>query len=400
MTSATVFNPFDPADVHNMWELTARLRASEPVSRPFPGTVYVARFADCREVLRDRDRFSSGQGFRAEGVSVPPDERMIGEMDAPAHPRIRRLVVGALRPTMIAREEIFTRNYVEERLAAVLAGGGGDLIQLLTIPVANAVLVHLVGAPIDDADMIAGWGTELMHSDYPLYNRSERGEGIGAGFPEFSGYIDELVRSRRSYPADDLISALVAAQEQDAELSSVMIRTIIANLLLGGVSTTTNLLGNLLHRLLADPDLWAALRADRSRVAATVEESLRHTPPIPVVLRTCVSDTEIGGEPVYAGERIVLGVASANRDEAVFTEPDTFRIDRDEPESLGFGGGAHLCLGAHVARMQAKVVLEAVLDMVEPGQLQLAPDYRFATGPIYMEYGPATLDVIVAREAL
>ncbi len=393
MTAAVSFNPFDPADVHDMWELTARLRVQEPVSRPFPGTVYVARFEDCRAVLRDRDRFSSGQGFRAEGVEVAPDERMIGEMDAPQHPRIRRLVVGALRPAMIAREEAFTREYTEGRLRAVLAAGGGDLIELLTIPVANAVLVHLVGAPIEDADRIAGWGNELMHSEYPLYNRSERGEGIGGGFPEFAGYIDDLIRARRSLPANDLVSALVQAQEGDDALSDVMIRTIIANLLLGGVSTTTNLFGNLLYRLLSDRRLWETLAAEPDRVPLAVEESLRHTSPIPVVLRTCVQDTRIGDTPVHAGERIVLGIASANRDEAVYRAPESFSLDRDEQESLGFGGGAHLCLGAHVARMQARVVVSTLLDAVEPGGLELVPGYRFTTGPIYMEYGPARLDV-------
>ena len=98
--------------------------------------------------------------------------------------------------------------------------------------------------------------------------------------------------------------------------------------------------------------------------------------------------------PFPRGERIVLGVASANRDERVYADPASFRIDRDEPESLGFGGGAHLCLGAHVARMQARVVVESLLQAIRPGGLELAPGYRFATGPIYMEYGPDTLAVV------
>jgi cytochrome P450 len=393
MTASVSFNPFDPDDVHEMWDLTARLRSEEPVSRPFPGTVYVARYADCREVLRDRDRFSSAQGFRAEGVVVPPDERMIGEMDAPQHPRIRRLVVGALRPTLIAREEAFTRAYVDGRIDAITRLGAGDLIQLLTIPVSNAVVVHLVGAPLEDADQIAKWGNDLMHSDYPLYNRSDLGDGIGGGFPEFANYIDALIQARREEPVEDLISSLVEAQGEDTELSDVMIRTIIANILLGGVSTTTNLLGNLLYRLLDDQALWSALASDRSLVAAAVEESLRHTAPIPVVLRTCVADTTIGGAPVFAGERIVLGVASANRDDAVYPDAERFVLGRELHENLGFGGGAHLCLGAHLARMQAKVVLEALLERIEPRSLTLAPGYEFSTGPIYMEYGPATLDV-------
>lgn len=428
MAAEVTFNPFDPADVHEMWELTAALRRERPVSRPFPGTVYVARYEDCRQVLRNREDFSNAQGFRAEGVVVPADERMIGEMDAPQHPRIRRLVVGALRPTLVEREEVFTRAYTDQRLSAVAEAGGGDLISLLTTPIANAVLVHLVGAPVDAADQIAAWGNELMHSDYPLYNRSERGEGIGGGFPEFAGYLDGLIAQRRAaaggghggsggdIEGGDLIAQLVAAGAQDESLSDTMIRTVIANLLLGGVSTTTNLLGNLLYRMLLDPTVWAALAADPSLIPVAVEESLRHTPPIPVVLRTCIRDVQIAGETVRAGERVVLGIASANRDESVFPDAATFRLDRGvqldakarasgdaraggdggQPESLAFGSGAHLCLGEHLARMQARVVAEAVVQTFEPGQLSLAPDYHFSTGPVYMEYGPATLNAVVS----
>ncbi len=394
------FNPFDPADVHEMWDRTRWLREHRPVSRPADGMVYVARHGDARATMKDRDRFISGRGFRAEGVIVPDEEKMIGEMDPPQHPRIRRLAVSALGPAAVAAEAAFTRRAADELLGRLPVGEPVDLVTRFDTPLSNAVPVHLIGAPLSDADQIERWGLELMHSEYPLYNRSARGEGIGAGFPEFSGYIDEMVRERRAMasPPDDLITRLIDAAPDGEPLSDTQIRTVIANMLLGGVSTTTNLLGNLLYVLLTDRDLWQRIHGDRALIPALVEESLRHTPPIPVVMRNAAFDTEIAGVEVREGERVVIGVASANRDGAVYADPDTFSIDRDpaEPEHLAFTAGPHVCLGAGLARLEAAIAVEAFVDAFEPGTVALVPDYQFTTGPIYMEYGPTSLDVVVA----
>lgn len=403
--TAVRFNPFDPADVHEMWDRTRLLRRVQPVSRPADGMVFVARYHDAKRVMRDRDHYLSGRGFRAPGVEVHPEERFIGEMDPPQHPRIRRIAVSALGPAAVAAEAPFTRGYADRLLEQVAIDaasdeGGTDLVSRFTTPLANAVPMHLIGAPIDDADLIERWGVELMHSDYPLFNRTEKGEGFGAAFPDYAAYIDELVTARRADddPPDDLISRLIDAAPDGEHLSDRQIRMVIANMMLGGVSTTTNLLGNLFHVLVSDPELWAQVDADRALVPRMVEESLRHTPPIPVVLRTAALDGQLCGVDVAAGERVIIGISSANRDEEVYRDADRFRLDRDpsEPEHLAFVAGPHVCLGAGLARLEAEVALDAFLDRFRPGRLALAPGWSFTTGPIYMEYGPVDLRVVPA----
>lgn len=403
--AAVRFNPFDPDDVHEMWDRTRLLRRVQPVSRPAEGMVFVARYHDAKRVMRDRDHYLSGRGFRAPGVEVHEEERFIGEMDPPQHPRIRRIAVSALGPAAVEAEAPFTRDYADwllERLPLDpgAADGGADLVSRYTTPLANAVPMHLIGAPIDDADQIERWGVELMHSDYPLYNRTEKGEGFGAAFPDYAAYIDDMVTARKADPAppDDLMTRLIDAAPDGEHLSDRQIRMVIANMMLGGVSTTTNLLGNIFHVLVSDRELWAEVDADRALVPRMVEESLRHTPPIPVVLRTAALDGPLCGVEVAAGERVVIGISSANRDEEVYRDPDRFRLDRDpaEPEHLAFVAGPHVCLGAGLARLEAKVALEAFLDHFRPGSLVPAPGWSFTTGQIYMEYGPVDLRVVPA----
>ena len=135
-------------------------------------------------------------------------------------------------------------------------------------------------------------------------------------------------------------------------------------------------------------------------IPEAVEESLRLEPPVLFLFRTAKADTEIGGEPVHAGERVIVGIASANRDERAYECPNEFRLDRgmtsgDAPEHLTFGVGPHICLGIHVARMEGRVVLEAMLDRFAPGQVKLAPGYALHFVPMFLEYGPETLDVTV-----
>jgi cytochrome P450 len=168
------------------------------------------------------------------------------------------------------------------------------------------------------------------------------------------------------------------------------------NILAGSLSSSY-MLGNLLYRYLVDEEGFAAvLRADRSKIPAAVEESLRHEAPVTFLFRTAKVDTEISGCPVHAGEHVMLGILSANRDESVYPDAEEFRLDRaDPPEHLAFGAGPHLCLGNHLTRMVGRVVLEEVIDRFAPGQLALAPGFEWVCVAHIQEYGPETLDVVV-----
>jgi cytochrome P450 len=396
------FNPFDPNETQAMWGLMERLRAECPVSRPTEGFVYTASYADTASTFKDARRFSSAEGFRGAGVVVPEEESFLGEIDPPLHPRVRRLLHRAFTPRTAAEVEPFTRRLTDRLLDSIVAAGGGDLMAGLCTRLPVAVSAEALGIPEAHHDEVAHWCQELLHSSWPQTNATERGVGIGGAFPELAAIIDEQIRARResSTPPDDLLTRMVQAEDGGDRLTDLHIRTLSVNTLAGSLSTTY-MLGNLLHRLVADGAFDATIRADRSVIPEAVEESLRLEPPVLFLFRTAKEDTEIGGTPVHAGERVIVGIASGNRDEQAYKCPDEFRLDRgmtrgDAPEHLTFGVGPHICLGIHVARMEGRVVLEAMLDRFAPGQVQLAAGYELHFVPMFLEYGPETLDVVIA----
>jgi cytochrome P450 len=395
------FNPFDPSQTQHMWGLMERLRSECPVSRPMEGFVYTSTYADTAATFKDAKRFSSAEGFRGAGVVVPDEESFLGEIDPPLHPRVRRLLHRAFTPRTALAVEPFTRELTEELLAPIIANGGGDLMVGLCTVLPVAVSAEALGIPREQHAEVAHWCQELLHSTWPEKNETERGVGVGGGFPEFAEIIDAQIRLRRESadPPDDLLTRMVQAEDNGDRLSDLHIRTLTVNTLAGSLSTTY-MLGNLLYRFAADPSFAETLRADRDLIPEAVEESLRLEPPVLFLFRTVKEDTTIGDTPVQAGERVITGIASGNRDEQAYECPAEFRLDRgivkgDAPDHLTFGVGPHICLGIHVARMEGRVVLETMLDRFAPGKVTLADDYELSFVPMFLEYGPETLDVRV-----
>lgn len=394
------FDPFDAGQTQQMWGRWAEMRREAPVTRPAPGFVFVARHAEVKAVFRDTATYSSREGFRAPGVVVPEQESFLGEIDPPEHMRLRMLMMQAFRPGLEKKAEPFTRAYTEAKLRALAEQGGGDLVSLLGIHLPPAVTAHVLGIPTDEIERVGRWGFELLHSTWPATNRTERGEGLGGAFPELAAFLDEQIAWRRRHadPPDDLITRMIRATDSAGRpLTSLQIRTLCANCLLASQSTA-NLVGNLMHRFLAEPALERRLRAEPHRIAAAVEESLRFDAPVLFLFRTAKVDTELAGEKIAAGERIVLGIASGNRDERVYEEPEAFRLERwpGAAEHLTFGPGPHLCLGNQLARMEARAVLERVIERFPEGGLALAPGYRRTNVPMFLEWGPERLDLVVA----
>jgi cytochrome P450 len=397
--SSTAFDPFDPKQTQNQWELLARLRREAPVSRPMPGFVYLARYADVKEGFRDAETFSSREGFRSPGVEVPEEESFLGEIDPPAHPGLRNLMRQAFRPGLERLAEPFTRAFVRRKLTALTRAGGGDLVSELGIHLPPAVTAHMLGIPTGDIERVGRWGFELLHSTWPATNRTEGGEGLAGAFPEFAAFLDDQIAWRRGHddPPDDLITRMTRATVAGRALSDVQIRTLSANCLLASQSTA-NLIGNLLLRFLREPAFEARLRAEPRVIPAAVEESLRFEPPVLFLFRTARCDTVVAGEKILEGERVVLGIASGNRDESVYERADEYWLDRGwphAPQILSFGPGPHLCLGNQIARMEARVVLEEVMARFAPGGIELAPGFALHLVPMFLEYGPERLDVVV-----
>jgi cytochrome P450 len=394
------FDPFDPGQAQRAWPLLKELRREGPVAPIAGGMHYVTRHAECREVLRDTEAFSNASGMKAPGVEIPFEDRILGELDPPEHSIVRRVMVTALTPRVVHAAEPFIRGTAEGLLDGVTVPERADLVAAYSVPLPNRVTVHLLGFPASDADTIATWAGELMVSEFPRTNRTERGEGFAAAFPEFAGYIDEKVDHRireverdKAVP-DDVLTRLVRLEVDGVRLSRHQLRALTRNLITGGLTTTSQLLGNLLHQLLVTPELEQVVRADEGALANAIEESLRIAPPVLFVARGCMHDASIGDSPVAAGERVIVGTGSANRDDLLFEDGDEFRVDRPNADQhLTFGYGPHVCPGAAMARIVARIGIATFLERFPPGSVRLGEDYEFENVPTFFEIGPRRLPV-------
>jgi cytochrome P450 len=394
-----VFDPFDAATSRDAWETLRELRDKGPVATVAGDLRYVTRYAEARALLRDTDTFSNASGMKAPGVDIPSEDRLLGELDPPRHTAVRRVMVTAMTPKLVHAAEPFIEQTAAELLAA-LPAEGFDLVPSYTTVLPNRVTVYLLGFDPADADQLARWAKGLMESTFPALNRTERGVGFAAAFPEFAGYIDARIAERSAQldageTRDDVLARLIRLQFDDEPLPPQQLRALVRNLITGGLTTTSQLLGNLLFAIVSEPALETALRADRALLNTAIEESLRLAPPLLFLARGCVRDTEIAGCPVHAGERVIVGAASANRDERHFTDPDEFLLDRGNADQhLTFGYGPHVCPGATLARAVARIGVNAVLDQFAPGDLRLEPGFVFEQVPTYFEHGPRRLPVV------
>jgi cytochrome P450 len=373
-------------------ELLATLRRDAPVTRTPSGAWYLARHADVLAATKDVDAFVAS--FRAPGVVVPDEEQLINEIPEPRHGQIRRIINSAIATHKIGRVEAFCTELCHALLDDLLTRDGTvDLVPEYVMPVPNNVIAALLGAPQDDFARWAGWSDEVVQGTWPTLNRNERGEGLAGAHPEFTSYVDALIAARRAEPRDDFISQLLATEVGGRRLTDVEARTQLVFLFISGNETTRHLIGNLLWTLAADPALWRRLQDDRSLVEAAIEESLRLDPPVRFLMRNCHAEVELHGAQLCPMDKVAFGIASANRDEAVFDDPHAFRLDRPDPRAhLGFGGGPHVCPGASLARLEARVAVGVLLDRV--AELRAVTEV-YAEVPVSWAHGPTTLEVVL-----
>jgi pimeloyl-[acyl-carrier protein] synthase len=380
-TSDTLeFNPFLPEVHEDPYPLYHRLRATDPVHRSPLGFWVLTRHADVLAVLRDPRM--SRDPRRSERVALlrataEVDELLAAEeaapsmlfVDPPDHTRLRTLVNKAFTPAAVER----LRPRVEELVAGLLdraAGAGAmDVVEELAYPLPVTVICELFGVPEADRDRFRAWSRGLVHLLDPLVAADALERALHAR-QALRGYLGGLIAERRAHPAGDLLTALIAAEDQGHQLSEAELVSMCVLLLVAGHETTVNLIANGMLALLRDPDARARLQADAALARSAVEELLRYDSPVQFTSRHALEDLDVGGRRVRAGETVVAVLGAANRDPAQFPDPDRLDLARAPNRHLAFGGGIHFCLGAPLARMEAAVAIPAMLARLpglEPG---------------------------------
>ncbi|ADP81343.1 cytochrome P450 [Pseudofrankia inefficax] len=342
------------------FEILARLRREAPVARTPDGLWAVTRYEDIRMISREPHRFCSGRGvlvndpIRVHGAVN--DETSLLHIDPPHHSRYRGVANRQFTPRAVGRLEERIRVITREVLEAADPRGEIDLVGEIAAPIPVRVIAELLGIDAADLATFRRWSDAVIEViDHPTAE-------VYAESGELLTYLMRLADQRRSEPRDDLVSRLWQAQYQGEPLSHEQVRMFGLTLLVAGNETTRHLLSGTLAALAAHPEQRAALVREPDRIPAAVEECLRWTTPIQAFGRTATEDLTLHGQQIAAGDFLVLLYASGNRDELVFgPTADRFDVARAPGPNISFGFGEHLCLGASLARLEARVVLEELL---------------------------------------
>lgn len=281
--------------------------------------------------------------------------------DPPDHTRIRALLSKAFVPRLIESIRPKIRNIVEQLLDLAAARGSLELVADLAYPLPTIVIAELLGVPPEDRDLFRVFSSDIASLIAPGIKNLKVLTSALESWQRIDQYLTSLIGSRRSAPCDDLMSGLLSAEEKGVLLSEVEVKAALTQLLFAGHETTINLISNSVLVLLNHPEARPVLQ-DPERMPTLVEELLRYEAPVQIVTRLALEDMELAAQEVHQGQRVILLLASANRDAEVFPEPDTFRADRSDNRHLSFGGGVHFCLGSALARAEAQIALGLLFE--------------------------------------
>ena len=375
-------NMADPAFVARFREdpypFLEHLRAADPVNLTPLGMWRVTRYDECQHLLRHDTatgvRLADGRRFGEE--LLPPAMRDGGDFmlsqDPPVHTRLRKLVSKAFTPRAVANMKPRIEEIARRQLDEALERGSIDVIRDLALPVPATMICEMMGVPAADREQFTRWTSESTHLLAALTSPPEVIERGLAASDALARYFEDLVAERRKERRDDILSELIAAEEEGDRLSGDELIVQASGLLIAGFETTIGLIGNGIRQLIRHPDQLALLRAEPGRIGTAVEECLRFDGPILLTVRVAHDDIPLAGKTIPKDAFIFVMLGAANRDPAHFEEPWRFDITRDPNPHIAFGGGTHLCLGAHLAREEARVAIGEFVRRT--GELEIVED--------------------------
>jgi cytochrome P450 len=350
------------------------------------GIWVLTRYDDCVQVLRDHDVFSSdahnATGMvaalqaQSEAETGGPAARTVLGSDPPEHTRLRGLINKAFTPRRVEEMRDHITDVADAMLDAAPADQPFDVISGLAQPLPIIIIAEMLGVPATDREQFKTWSA-LIAEMTSLMRPPDVNAKVAVARKELRAYFSDVIQQRRAQPQDDLISALVQAQDGADQLDDEELLGFCILLLVAGNETTTNLIGNGALALAQHPEQAEVLASDSAVMSLAVEEFLRYDSPVQATVRHAVSDTEVGGTAIAKGESVMAIVGAANRDPDQFDDPDALDLRRTENRHLSFGHGIHYCVGSPLARLEAEVAFDALLKR--------SPTLTLADAPL--EYG-------------
>jgi cytochrome P450 len=369
-----------PAIMEDPYPIYGRLRDHGPIfwSERWNAWV-VSRYNEVNASLRDNENLSNVNRQALLFSELTDAERhalaqlrhyyaqldVIGS-DPPDHTRMRALVQKAFLPGMVASMEARIRKLARELLGGVSSGGRFDLVSEIAHPLPVILIAEMLGAPPSDREKFKRWSSDILGFQGTGTTTFKPALVAQASLMELFAYMTELIEQRRAEPKDDVITALAFAEESGQRLSRDELLATCNTLLTAGHETTTNLIGNLIHLLLDTPSHWELVKAEPSLVGPAVEEALRFDAPKQRNFRRVKKSHDFAGLALFEGDMVFQIIGSANRDKRKFENPDSFDLRRRKIDHLSFGTGIHFCLGAPLARLEARIVLETLIE-IAPG---------------------------------
>jgi cytochrome P450 len=367
-----IFNPFEPGFFDDPYPQYAALREHDPVHRS-PLEVWVLfRYDDIVGLLRDSTLSVQVDNATPTArmqmfAEQAPEERERGahsilNVDPPDHTRLRRLVSKAFTPKMVHELRPRIQALVDEALDTMAARGEADVISDLAFPLPFTVISEMLGMPDGNRDEVRGWSHTLTKTLDPILSPEEVQAALAAA-DNMQAHVQDVLAWKRDHPADDLLTGLLAAEDEGDRLSEIELLDQVLLLYVAGHETTVNLIGNATLALLGHPDQLARLRADPELDGGAVEELLRYDSPVQFSRRITIADLDVDGATIPAGTFTLTCLGSANHDEARWgPTADELDITRaDAGQHMSFGNGIHHCLGSSLARTEAQVAIGALV---------------------------------------